>query len=436
MDKAILILVSRRTNRLLYILRYVFENRLNATFEITNSKEEFLAYKGVRLNYSPERIQGELQIIPSTILFEKRLQESQVEVEVLNDFPLLFANNTKGLQHDVFGAIFYLITRYEEYMPFRKDEHGRFSSSESIASKYGFLAKPIVDHYIIRFADWLNSNVAENEKLFKARKGHKQVITMDVDQIFMFKAKGLARTALALAKDVVKDQKQFASRSATVFNNQKDPNDIYSEFLDAVATAKSETILFFQVGDGSRFDINNPPHLPRIKSKMNELSLKSEVGLHPSYFTSEQPEMMQREFNRFNALSNMKLFRSRQHYLRFQIPSTFRALEELGVSEEYSMAYADQNGFRSSTCFPYPFFDLTKDEVTSLTIHPTCFLDITSVRNSNSMTEAKKELEELYNEVKSVGGHMITVWHPEVLNGYDVPFGSKELYVHLLDISA
>jgi hypothetical protein len=145
---------------------------------------------------------------------------------------------------------------------------------------------------------------------------------------------------------------------------------------------------------------------------------------------------MQREFGRFNAVSNMKLFRSRQHYLRFQIPSTFRALEELGVSEEYSMAYTDDNGFRASTCFPYPFFDLSKDEVTALTIHPTCFLDITSVRNAVDLSSAKRELTEIYNEVKAVGGHMITVWHPEVLNGYDVPFGSRELYVHLLDISA
>lgn len=434
MDKSILILVSRRTNRLLYILRYVFENRLRSSFEISISKEEFLAYSGFKLNFSQHRIEDVLHLIPSNILFEKRLQEPQLEVSQHAEFPLLFANNTKELGHDVLGAIFYLISRYEEYLPFRKDRHGRFPASESAASKYGFLKKPLVDLYIIRFAKWLNTGFGIEH--FKARTDFKQVITMDVDQVFMFKAKGLARTALALAKDALKDQKQLSTRSATVFNNHKDPNDIYDEFLDAAATTKSETIFFFQVGDGSRFDVNNPPHLPRIKSKMNELSLKTEVGLHPSYFSSDQPEMMQREFGRFNALSNMKLFRSRQHYLRFQIPSTFRTLEELGVSDEYSMAYADDNGFRASTCFPYPFFDLFKDEVTALTIHPTCFLDITSVRSASDISIAKKELEEIYNEVIAAGGHMITVWHPEVLNGYDVPFGSRELYVHLLDISA
>jgi len=43
------------------------------------------------------------------------------------------------------------------------------------------------------------------------------------------------------------------------------------------------------------------------------------------------------------------------------------------------------------------------------------------------------ELTALYNEVKQVGGHFITVWHAEVLRGFDVPFASLPLYEHLLE---
>ena len=76
---------------------------------------------------------------------------------------------------------------------------------------------------------------------------------------------------------------------------------------------------------------------------------------------------------------------------------------------------------------------MEQDEATNITVHPTCFLDITAVRNCSSQEQSINELTALYYEVKQVGGHFITVWHPEVLKGFDVPLPSQPLYDHLLE---
>jgi hypothetical protein len=431
MEHEILIFTPKKTNRLVYTLRHVFEYRMKSSFRLTQDPEAFRIYQGSKLNYSSIKIEDFPQVIPSNILFEKRLQQPQVDIEEHDGLQLLFANATKDLHHDVLGAVFYLLSRYEEYFPFRKDEHDRFCAKQSLANKHDFVTKPLVDHYIIRFASWLNSSL--QIEAFKPSQDFKHVITLDVDQLYMYKAKGLARTVLSLAKAGIKDQEDFSKRTSTLFVGKPDPIDLYDEFLDAAKSKELETILFFQVGDSTRFDINNPVHLPRIKSKINELSLRTKIGIHPSYFTSENEEMMTREFGRFNAVSSMKLYRSRQHYLRFKIPQTHRWLEELGITEEYSMAFADENGFRASTAFPFVFYDLEQDESTNVTVHPTCFLDITSVRNCSNQEQSINELTALYNEVKQVGGHFITVWHAEVLKGFDVPLPSQPLYDHLLE---
>lgn len=431
MVNEILIFTPKKTNRLVYTFRHVFEYRMKSSFRLTQDPETFRVYQGSKLNYSSIKLEQVPQVIPSNILFEKRLQQPLVEIEEHDGLKLLFANGTKHLHHDVFGAVFYLLSRYEEYFPFRKDEHDRFSAKHSLATKHDFVTKPLVDHYLIRLASWLNSSLQTD--VFIPSQEFKHVITLDVDQLYLYKAKGLARTVLSLAKAGIKDQEDFSKRTSTLFVNKPDPIDLYAEFLDAAKSKELETILFFQVGDSTRFDINNPAHLPSIKSKINELSLRTKIGIHPSYFSSENEEMMTREFGRFNAVSSMKLYRNRQHYLRFKIPQTLRWLEELGITEEYSMAFADQNGFRASTAFPFVFYDLEQDEATNVTVHPTCFLDITSVRNCSNQEQSINELTALYNEVKQVGGHFITVWHAEVLRGFDVPFASQPLYDHLLE---
>ena len=56
--------------------------------------------------------------------------------------------NNSTFPFDIFGASFFMLSRYEEYLPHIKDEYGRFEAKESLAFKYGFLEIPIVDKWV------------------------------------------------------------------------------------------------------------------------------------------------------------------------------------------------------------------------------------------------------------------------------------------------
>lgn len=421
MESVIHILAEKRTSRLFYTCHLVFEERLGLKPRITTSKKQFEQAKGVRLNYSHKSIEGVLQIHPADLLFEKRVQHQDIEVGEQDGLKLLFHQPNAELGHDALAAVFFLVSRYEEYLPHREDDHGRFPVSESMAYKHDFVRKPIVDHYIKRVGQWLQDCY---KGLEVKQHEFRLEVTVDVDQLFMFRSKGLARTAVAAAKDALLNQKAFSKRIDVLLGQEPDPLDIYDDITSKCEERGIRPMLFFQVGETSRYDINNPVHLPFVRNRINELAMKADIGIHPSYFTKDKPELLEMECERLRSISSETIDRSRQHYLRFQLSSTFKRLADNGIKHDYSMGFADSNGFRASTCFPFRLFDLERDELVSITIHPMVFMDLTSVRQSIGEGESIAEALELMETVRQVGGVFNTTWHPDTLIGLHVPKAS------------
>jgi hypothetical protein len=199
-----------------------------------------------------------------------------------------------------------------------------------------------------------------------------------------------------------------------------------------VSKSGNSSRFFFQVGESSRFDNNNPVYLPLVRNSIHEISLKANIGLHPSYFTSDDQELLATELERLKRITNQEIQHSRQHYLRFNLPNTYRWLENIGVSNEYSMGFADINGFRAGTAYPFRFYDLGREEYLGLTVHPLIFMDLLSVRNNDSIDSCIDEIICLVESMSSTGGVFSTTWHPEALIGFDVPMASMPLLDYCL----
>ena len=72
-------------------------------------------------------------------------------MSVFEDVPIFFiSNNNSDLPFDPFAASFYLISRYEEYLPCVKDQHDRYPATNSLAYQEGFLQQPVVDKWVIK----------------------------------------------------------------------------------------------------------------------------------------------------------------------------------------------------------------------------------------------------------------------------------------------
>jgi hypothetical protein len=419
----------RITPRLGYITKILIAQRFGIRVQLTSDREEFGVFQGAKLNYSKESLWDCPQIKPANLLYEKRMQNQDIPVKISDGIPLFYGDSGNQLGFDPFAASFYFLSRYEEYLPFRKDSHGRFHSESSILSQYDALRLPLVDLYAERLIVWLLKFFPRLEVI---RNQYKMEVTFDVDQLFMFKAKGIARSLLGIAKNLVTDRSKLSARLESIFGNRKDPIDIYDKLIERCHNAKLKPIYFFQVGEQSRYDINNPTHLPRVRNKINQIAVSSELGIHPSYYTSEKLDLLDLECERLRSVSSNTIVRSRQHYLRFRLPSTYRALEQHGIDHDYSMGFPDSNGFRASTSHPFKFYDLEREEETFLTIHPMVFMDLVSVRNCKSLSACIEEAAHLRDLVKQVNGVFNTAWHPETLAGYEVPFPSMEVLDSIL----
>jgi hypothetical protein len=97
----------------------------------------------------------------------------------------------EGLRQDVFdlfAAAFYLVTRYEEYLPFIADRHNRFEASQSVLFKHGLLERPLINEW----AEDLKQTFSKTHAGLRARTASYQYkITIDVDQAFAFKTEAL-----------------------------------------------------------------------------------------------------------------------------------------------------------------------------------------------------------------------------------------------------
>jgi hypothetical protein len=145
---------------------------------------------------------------------------------------------------------------------------------------------------------------------------------------------------------------------------------------------------------------------------LKRLHEKGELGIHPSYLSGDDYKMIAHEKKHMEAILQKQVLHSRQHYLRFQIPSTFQSLIKAGITNDYSMAYAGHVGFRASTCMPFQFFDIIANQITPLTSYPVAVMD-TTLRYAMKMkpADAQKKIEQLMVIVKELNGTFISIWH-------------------------
>ena len=146
---------------------------------------------------------------------------------------------------------------------------------------------------------------------------------------------------------------------------------------------------------------------------------------------------MQIEIRRLNEILSVPVLHSRQHYLRFSLPETYRTLYDQGVRHEYSMGYADAPGFRAGTSLPFKWFDLQKNQATELFIHPFCAMDVTLSRYQKlSPTESIAMLNQLLDQIEDTGGMFHMLWHNETLSGRDNWRGWTSLWSEILHRAA
>src|SRR5882724_13052760 len=139
------------TPRLQYIVDFVSRELFSDPMLITTDKDKFIRFKGPRLNYSDTDFsEQEFFIKAHSLLFDDTITPQRIECFELN-YAKAFFQAQGDYPFDIFAAAFYLLSRYEEYLPHDKDEYGRYAHTNSLAFKEGFLHLPLVNIWLNDF---------------------------------------------------------------------------------------------------------------------------------------------------------------------------------------------------------------------------------------------------------------------------------------------
>jgi hypothetical protein len=201
----LLLYSSQNSARLQYIAGTLLRdiNGIEVTF--TSNADEFVNYDGAKINYSHQFItEEEFSIIPaSDILFEQNIVQQEVPVEINKNYKVLFPSPNGDFSFDIFAASFFLLSRYEEYLPHKKDEYGRFAHDESIAFKEGFLNQPLINMWVEELKKTLQ---ARFPFLLFGLKKFRFIPTYDIDIAFSYLHKGVTRNAGGAMRSLLKGE--------------------------------------------------------------------------------------------------------------------------------------------------------------------------------------------------------------------------------------
>ena len=313
---------------------------------------------------------------------------------------------------DIISASFFMLSRWEEIVNVERDDHRRFPAQASVAYKQNFIDRPIVDEYALILRTWLEKFSPE----FKPKKRKFSVkLSHDIDHIRYFRNWKIAILALL---DAIRNDFSFSKILEIflgVFVPQKDPyvKGIYTLASLAQNYGYEDVAFFFMVDQygefGSYYDIDS-----NVAGQIIENLQKQgfDVGIHPGYYTYNNLAKLKEEKLRMDAVLGKKRYGGRQHYLRFQVPSTWGYWEEIGLTYDSSLGYADYEGFRGGTCHPFMLFDIDKDIELNVEEFPLIVMDgVLKDYRKLTLEQALENVIKLAQRCKNVEGTFTLLWH-------------------------
>ena len=391
-------------------------------FAITSNEEEFKNFEGARVNYSTGKKVNAAFTIPNCgLLFETDIHSRHIECFEHNGYKAFFKGTDEDFAFDIFSATFYLLSRYEEYLPHGKDMYGRFAHENSLAFREDFLHLPLINIWVNDFVEVIKKKYS----IFNIQCSmFKFVPTYDIDIAYAYKQKGLLRNTGGFLKSPTLE------RIKVLTGLQKDPFDTYDWLDELHQQYQLQPIYFFLLAQkNGLYDKNILPHKTALKQLIKKHAAKYATGIHPSWQSGDNFLLMKQEKKLLQEIIEQPVTHSRQHYIRFSLPHGYRRLMEAGITDDYSMGYGSINGFRASVATSFYWYDLETEKQTSLRVHPFCFMEANAFYEQHlTPQEAYEELMHYYTVCKEVNGTLITIWHNNFFGTDKLFAGWKEVY--------
>lgn len=400
-----------------YIIRFLLGNDIPeevvAAIGYTNNIKYFTYYNIVirPSGFFSDHIYGTSSSLP-----ELPLQE-------IEGIPFLFGSpqvevvdKTLVVHADIIASTYFLITRYEETIQRDiRDEHGRFPGKQSLLYRAGILHRPIIDEYRLLLRKWLQQNGFHIPNV-KKRIQH-IYLTHDLDTPTLYRSwKGVVRSIRDKKGILQSVQKKYGPLANDPYYTFPWLFEQNNKLQELVSQEICQAILFIRSGGNTKQD--RPHYSLRNKDIVQLLesvySYHMSIGLHASYQAGLSPNLIKKEKKKLEKYTGKTIYMNRHHFLSSREPEDMTQLEVAGITDDFTMGYADAAGFRLGTCYPVRWINPVNRRLSSILLHPLTIMDC-SLEEKKYMglnyEEAQTYSLKLIEQIKNVGGELTLLWH-------------------------
>lgn len=338
--------------------------------------------------------------------------------------PVLYGTPTlDGI--DIFGAVFFMLTRYEEPVSEVRDAHERFPATASLAHREDFLDRPLVNEYVDLLWALLRRawpRLERPKRRFALRLSH------DVDfplyRAPFHEARAVARRDLRREHAPLVAMRRLANALAPdLVPKRLDLCNTFDFVMSASERLGLQSAFYFIAGnsagaiDGS-YTLDDP-WIRRLLATIHRRG--HEIGYHASYNTFRDAERTHAEAQTlFEACAaagvEQPAWGGRQHYLRWENPVTWQNWEDAGLAYDSTLAFADHVGFRSGTCYEHPVFNLRTRTALRLRERPLVVMEASLLEYQKVGLDAiPAEISRLGERVRPFEGELTLLWHNDRL---------------------
>lgn len=444
----ILVFTNKVSNALHYVLDHIFSKTWGVPYEITQDENHYHSSQSkIKIHYTNTNfIDHEGHWVPnSNFLFTENFDG----IHLKNDIPIgvvKFPKNKEIDEHlnrileiisidnqsinlnnisfsernvyfpiesiigfDVFAHVFALITNVEEVLlstkPHETDEHGRLETSQLNFVKMGMHLLPMADIAILQLQEYLKIKPTITQKF-------EIIPTADIDQCFQFKGKSAKR----FWGGFLAHPKTSWDRFKYLFTK----NDKFtpSQTVQSILEQNPNSRIFWLCNE--KTSVKNKQISRENLAFQNEIVLSKKyasVGVHPSFQNENHLSIFKEEKDWLETILGDSIEHSRQHYLNFELPKTYRILEKLNIQNDWSMGFSNTIGFRNGSSKPVEWFDILEHRKTKLNVHSFSMMDVSCKNYLKLNSFSAKQLNDSYKHIiESINGNFCFIIHNESMS--------------------
>lgn len=401
-------------------LQYSIEVSENPDYHLISAGREVVIEDHFFNDYREVLSYLKMEAIPLEVIFVKNPFTSEPDVPILfGNEEIVVEENLITCGNDIFAASYFMLTRWEEFVNPARDIHHRFSAKDSLAYKYNFLDRPIVNEYVeMLWRMLMQLGFVGNRK----EREYEFVLTHDVDVLRAYKGyKDLIRN---IGGDVFKRKSPFTAfktlKQYIQVKNTKilDPFDTFSWIMDHSESVNVKSRFYFMSGGLTQFD-NHYRILDSITLRIiDEVKSRGHIiGFHPSFNAYKDSLQWRKEKEQLEEILGQNVNEGRQHYLRFEAPVTWNIWEENNMQRDLTLSYAEKEGFRCGVCYEFSVFDFLNRKKLRLKEMPLIVMDGSFVTYQKVTSEVMYRTTScLIETVKKYKGSFVYLWHNSSFN--------------------